>query len=414
MWAWLLSLAGFARRFMGRGIANRPSPAVRLGGVAPQPDPPDWPSVFPRPATESDDIYPAALTDPRWSDLSRPRALPASPRAANTNGGSQWITPRRLGSTPIRDGAERMPPQAAPVAAPTLPHASPGANQTSPGPTAGADHISPQVTPGADPTSAHSTPGADHASPQTTPGADDASPHVERRAHQTSPHVMPETSPQAGHGDQNSLHAGPRGQQAEWQATPGADQITPQALPGLHQTSPQAGSGTHQSPLHAVPETSPPAELGTDRAWPEPQASFGDSGWRLRDGWTTRVSPRRDEPAAEGGGRAAPAEAAHSQADDRPRHELAAMPGVVGIWPSLPWHDSPGSAAAGGERRTQLTAERLPPGGWTKTSPGNLTDSAQWPQLLDDSELWIAPAAAADERRVRRLDREQEGRPWSA
>jgi hypothetical protein len=39
MWAWLLSLAGLARRALGWAVASRPSPAIRLGGITPQPDP---------------------------------------------------------------------------------------------------------------------------------------------------------------------------------------------------------------------------------------------------------------------------------------------------------------------------------------------------------------------------------------
>ncbi len=62
-------------------------------------------------------------------------------------------------------------------------------------------------------------------------------------------------------------------------------------------------------------------------------------------------------------------------------------------WPALPdSHPGAGTRLQG--------AQTVPTGTW-------------WPSLLDDGELWAPPAARADEQRIARLDREQEGMPWN-
>ena len=383
MWAWLLSLAGLARRALGWVVGTRPSPAIRLGGTAPQPDPPDTHTLHPAP--------------PPWHD-GHPTPMPwhdGKPALTPSHDGEPALAPSH--AAPWHDRERRS--LAGPAAA------SPWATGTSqPWPAADAD-------PSLD--DARRTTAASNPSAPMPPRVAETNARQGWSALDDSRASVPDNSDQVWPG----RHSAPIDERGPAVGTPSDDSPTPPPRPAMTAES-ASTARPHPGTARPHPDTARPrpdtARPNPDTARPHPEAVAPQrnttrphrdtAGSPLDNAW-----PRSDAapPQSEAAGPQAASPHGRRPEPHRPRLDPGA-PGM-GIWPSLPRHSHPL-----GTTDPASAMDRQPhplPSGERTTPPED--PAAQWPQLLDDSELWTPSAATTDERRTRRLDREQEGRPWS-
>jgi hypothetical protein len=359
MWAWLLSLAGLARRALGWVVVSRPSPAIRLGGITPQPDPP----TSSQPVTATHPV-PAPVENPDpgngWSRL--PLLDNWAVRRSSAGHGWSWTAPS--GDRP----ATTQHQTAAESAGTAQPNAHPTAAQPNAHPTTAQPNAHPTT---AQPDTHHTTAqrGGHHRTTQPEAHQTTAQPGARHRTTRPDMHHI---------AAQPTTAARPA---AVWQGTDGhnPEQLPPTDLPTTATAAPTAP--------RAMAATAETAAAGGQNA--------------MADAVTATTEMAATPPHGRG------PEAAN------PRPPMPDM----GIWPALPPHDSSPQATG---RLSRVTTERLASGEWTTAPhspwspnrPG--ADTAQWPELLDDSELWTPSAGLADDTRNRRLDREQEGGPWSA
>ena len=297
MWAWLLSLAGLARRAW-----QRLRPATRLGGLTPQPDP--------------DSQTPESTIAPVSHE--------PSSEAAHTAHGT------------------------------LLPE--------------------------------------DEASPHATALPRARSPHSPRSIHEAPAHVLRPASPEA---------------------LPLARRASPHSPHQMRSHNPLCSvQETHEASHSVTTPLAEPLETPPSAPLVPPNAT------RQQDN-TSHDAAAAAEPEFRGERDASPhaAEQRHS----RGHEDSAPTPGDS--WPALPEHDETPTESA----IQPFTAEPWPDGHrpeegaegqrrfslrWPENGPGRYAASP-WPELLDDSALWAQAPDRADERRIRRLDQEQEGKRWN-